>query len=67
MAEIVNLRTRRKQARRVAERAAATENAARHGQSKAETRLLAARAEAETRRLDGHLLEGKEPATQTPD
>lgn len=54
MAEIVNLRTARKQKARAEARATAAENAARHGQSKAERTLQAAKAEKAARTLDGH-------------
>jgi hypothetical protein len=54
MAEIVNLRTRRKQAARDAARQAGTENAARHGRANVDKSLEAARAEKAARDLDGH-------------
>jgi hypothetical protein len=57
MAEIVNLRTARKQAARKAARDKGDENAARHGRSKAEKALEAARAEKAKRDLDGHARE----------
>ncbi len=54
VAEIVNLRLRRKRKARAKTRARADANAARHGQSKAERTLRAAREDLEARRLDGH-------------
>jgi phage protein D len=60
MAEIVNLRTARKQKARAEARAEASANAARHGQSKAERALRTAEAEKAARSLDGHRLE-REP------
>jgi Domain of unknown function (DUF4169) len=53
MAEVVNLRTARKAAERDAARVKATENAAKHGRSKALKTLEAARAEKARRDLDG--------------
>ena len=57
MAEIVNLRTVKKQAARAAARAKANENAARFGQTKAERDLEQAKAEKATRDLDAHKLD----------
>jgi hypothetical protein len=54
MAEIVNLRTVKKQAARKAVRAKADENAAKFGQPKAERRLEKARAEKAKHDLDAH-------------
>jgi len=54
MTELVNLRTRRKQAERAAARQAAAGNAARHGEGKADKSLRQARAEKAARELDGH-------------
>lgn len=54
MSEIINLRTRRKQAARDEKRKGAAESAARHGQSKAKTRLSAAIKDKAARDLDGH-------------
>lgn len=54
MSGVVNLRAARKRATRAAERQAASENAARHGTTKAERRRLAAEAEKAERDLDGH-------------
>ncbi len=54
VAEIVNLRLGRKRKARAATRNKADANAARHGQSKAERTLRAARDDLEARRLDGH-------------
>ena len=60
MAEIVNLRQRRKRAARVAEREAGDANAARHGRSKAETALTEARDEKAARDLEGHRRNGRD-------
>lgn len=54
MAEIVNLRTVKKQAARTAARAKGHENAARFGQTKAERDLAKSKAEKATRDLDAH-------------
>lgn len=54
MSQIINLRTRRKQATRDAERAKATHSATRHGLSAAERALDAARRDKAARDLDGH-------------
>ncbi|MES2541711.1 MAG: DUF4169 family protein [Pseudomonadota bacterium] len=54
MAEIVNLRTVKKQAARKAARSDADANAAKHGRTKAERALEKARAEKAARTLDGH-------------
>ncbi len=54
MAEIVNLRSVKKQAARKAARAAGDENAAKFGRTKAERELDRARAEKSARDLDGH-------------
>ncbi len=54
MAEIVNLRQRRKAADRAAARAKADQNAARHGRSRAEKELDRARTEKAKRDLDAH-------------
>jgi phage protein D len=54
MAEVVNLRTAKKQAARKAARSQADANAAKHGRTKAERELEQARAEKATRTLDGH-------------
>jgi hypothetical protein len=53
-AEIVNLRLGRKRKARAEARTKADANAARHGQTKAERTLRAARQDLEARRLDGH-------------
>lgn len=53
MGEVVNLRAARKTAERQAARAHATENAARHGRSKALKALEAAQSEKAARDLDG--------------
>lgn len=54
MAEIVNLRTARKQAARKAARAAGDAQAAKFGRNKAEKDLQQARAEKAARDLDAH-------------
>mgnify|MGYP003556019459 CR=1 FL=1 len=54
MAEIVNLRQAKKQAARKAARCEADANAAKHGRTKGERTLEAARAEKAARELDGH-------------
>lgn len=54
MAEIVNLRAKRKEAARKAARAQGDANAARFGRSKAERDLQAARDEKARKALDGH-------------
>ena len=54
MAEIVNLRSVKKQAARKAARSAADANAMKHGQTKAERELEKARAERAAKTLDGH-------------
>lgn len=53
MAEVVNLRTVRKARDRAKDRAAADANAVKHGRTKAEKALEAARAEKAARDLDG--------------
>jgi hypothetical protein len=57
MAEIVNLRTAKKQAARKAARVTADANAAKFGRTKAERDAEAARAAKAARDLDGHLRE----------
>lgn len=54
MAEIVNLRTKRKEVARKAARAQADANAAKFGQTKAERDLVKARADKTARDLEGH-------------
>lgn len=54
MAEIVNLRAKRKEAARKAARVQADANAAKFGQTKAELDLAQARADKSARDLDGH-------------
>ena len=54
MAEIVNLRQKRKEAARAAARQKADENAAQHGLTRAERDLQKARAEQARAKLDGH-------------
>lgn len=60
MAEIVNLRTVRKQKDREAARARGIEATAKSGRSKALKELEKARAEKEARDLDGHRLQGED-------
>lgn len=54
MAEIVNLRTAKKQVAREAARREANANAAKHGRTKAERELEKSRAEQADRHLDSH-------------
>ena len=54
MVQVINLRTRRKQAAREAARAASAVSAARHGRPAAERALEEARAEKAARDLDAH-------------
>lgn len=54
MAEIINLRTAKKQAARKAARARGDENAAKFGRTKADRDLQAAEAAKSARDLDGH-------------
>ena len=54
MAEIVNLRTAKKQAARKAARAQGDANAAKFGRSKAEKDLARARSDKAARELDAH-------------
>ncbi len=54
MAEIVNLRAKRKEVARKAARAQAGANAAKYGQTRAERDLAKARADKTARDLDGH-------------
>jgi hypothetical protein len=60
MAEVVNLRTIRKQRTRAAERTVAAEHAARHGQGKAERQRREAEAARADAHLDGHLREARQ-------
>jgi hypothetical protein len=64
MAEIVNLRRRRKKAARDAARREGDVNAARHGRTKAETALTAAREEKAARELEAHRREPEPPAEE---
>jgi hypothetical protein len=57
MAEVVNLRTVKKQAARKAARSQADANAAKHGRTKAERDLEKTRAEKAAKALDGHKCE----------
>ncbi len=61
MSEVVNLRTVRKQRRRAADRGEASARAAAAGEAKPARSLRAARAELETRRLDGHRRDAPDP------
>ena len=54
MAEIVNLRAKRKDAARAADRARGDANAAKFGRTKAEREVQQARADKAARDLDGH-------------
>ncbi len=60
MGEVVNLRLRRKQARRAAHEAQAEANRVAFGTPKALKDLAKARREAEARQLDGHRLGANE-------
>ena len=64
MAEIVNLRTRRKQLARADAAHAAAQNRAQHGRTRAERQATEAARERDERSLDGHRLpragEGRE-------
>jgi hypothetical protein len=60
MAELVNLRTIRKQRTRASERTVAAEHAARHGQGKAERQRREAEAARAGAHLDGHLREARQ-------
>ncbi|WP_323037024.1 DUF4169 family protein [Pararhodobacter sp.] len=53
-AKIINLRTRRKQDARKADRQSGDLNAAKHGRSKQDVALTKARADKARRDLDGH-------------
>jgi hypothetical protein len=64
MAEIVNLRTVKKQAARAAARAKASENAARFGQTKAERDLQSAQTKKSARDLEAHRREDPGGLTQ---
>lgn len=57
MAEIINLRTARKQAARAADRQKGAQNAALHGRSLAEKTREAEEAKKAARHLDGHRLD----------
>ncbi|WP_417628415.1 DUF4169 family protein [Pararhodobacter aggregans] len=61
MAEIVNLRTKRKQAARDEARAKGDSNAAQHGLSKGQKALAKARTDKATRDLDAHQRDPKAP------
>lgn len=66
MSEVINLRTRRKQAARDAARAEASARAARHGESRASRSLHDAQQAKAARDLDAHRREetgGSEPRT----
>ncbi|MGP3695695.1 DUF4169 family protein [Rhodobacter sp. NSM] len=66
MAEIVNLRAKRKAAERDAHRRKGDENAAKHGRTKAERDLQRARAEQDRDRLEAHRRETSDSAAGTP-
>lgn len=58
--KVINLRQARKAAARDKARAEGDENAARHGQTKAQRSLAQAQAEKLARALDAHRLEGRD-------
>lgn len=60
MSGVSNLRAARKHAKRAAAKRQADENAARHGQSKAEKRRLTAEQTRTEAHLDGHRREGED-------
>ena len=60
MAEIVNLKAARKARERVAAKAAAEANAAKHGRTKALIALEKARAAKADKSLDGHQRDGSD-------
>lgn len=60
MSKVVNLRQARKHAARDKARAAGDENAARHGQTKAQRALTKAEVEKLARGLDGHRIDGRD-------
>lgn len=64
MADIVNLRAKRKEAARKAARAAGDGNAAKFGRSKSEKLLSMARADKTARDLDGHRRDGAAEAAK---
>jgi hypothetical protein len=57
-AKVINLRRARKTAARAETAVKADENAARHGQSKAQKKLTSAREAKAVRALDGHKRDG---------
>jgi hypothetical protein len=57
MGKVTNLRTVRKQTAREEKRATGSENAAKHGTSKAARVLQAAREEQRVRKLDAHKID----------
>jgi hypothetical protein len=61
MGEVVNLRTKRKQAARDEARARGDAQAAKHGLSKGQKDLAKARADKATRDLDAHKRDPKAP------
>ncbi|MCC5968345.1 MAG: DUF4169 family protein [Pararhodobacter sp.] len=61
MAEIINLRQKRKQAARAAARKTADENAARFGQTKHARNLTKARTDQAERQLDSHRRDTADP------
>ncbi len=58
MSKIINLRLKRKQAKRTIKRQRADQNAALHGRSKAEKTLQQTQAVQAARALDGHRRDG---------
>lgn len=60
MSKVVNLRQARKNAARDKARREGDENAARHGQTKAQRSLAKAQAERLARALDAHRIEGRD-------
>jgi hypothetical protein len=61
MGQVVNLRTARKRAQRTQADDRAAQNRLKHGQSKAEVMLAAARSAKAGRDLEGHRLEQGDP------
>jgi len=62
MAEVINLRAARKDAKRIEERKRAAQNRAASGRSKSERQLEQARQEKARRDLESHRIEGKDGA-----
>lgn len=57
MAELINLRTVRKRARRLQDEQRSQDNRLAHGRSKAQRKLAKAREEQASQMLDGHRIE----------